>query len=146
MADVVTDWRDYLIAQLELAREAGTFDEKTLIAAGRRAGVSRERDRINVFAGEWTRGDVTEIARPTLLVRYWKRRSKQLAGEETADPTELHAAQGAMLVELRAHQKLSGLERPWFYIVEASRIDEDPEEWGIEFLLQGFTANVAVIP
>jgi hypothetical protein len=142
---VVTDWRDAMLAAFEAARQAGTLDENTLIRAGNRSGVSRERDRIAVFAGPWRVAEVTEVARPTLIVRYWRRRSKSLAPEETPDPTELELARDTMLELLRAHQALPTLERPWFYIVRAALVDEDPEEWGVEFTLEGFTANTAVI-
>jgi hypothetical protein len=139
---VSTAWRDYM---LEKFRLEWADPDTTTILAGRRRGVSRDRDRIAVFVGPWRTGEVTEVARASMVVRYWKRRSKQLAPDEQPDPTELEDARDAMLVVLRAHQRLDGLDRPWYYILRTATIDEDPDEWGVEFELEGFTANVAVI-
>ncbi len=139
---VSTDWRDAMIAAF---RAVWDDPDSTTILAGRRRGVSRDRDRIAVFVGPWRTGEVTAVARATMIVRYWKRRSRQLAADEQPDPTELEEARDAMLVVLRANQKLPTLDRPWFYILRTATIDEDPEEWGVEFELEGFTANLAVI-
>lgn len=137
MANVVTDWRDYMIDAL-----AAAFPEAE-VKAGRRVGVSRDRDRIVVFAAPWLTDTPTEIARPTMLVRYWKRRPKTQTGD--VDPAELEQAKVDLLVALRAIQALPGLDRPWYFIVDRAEVDEDPEEWGVECLLVGYTANVAVI-
>ena len=140
MVNVLTDWRDAMIAALVVA-----FPDAE-VKPGARAGVSRDRDRIAVFAGPWVTAENVVVAKPQLVIRYWKRRSKQLSPTEPADPTELEQAKVDLLDVLRANQKLDTLERPWFYILDTAHIDEDPSEWGVEAVLTGFTANTAVIP
>jgi hypothetical protein len=140
MANVITDWRGALIDQL-----ASSFPAAE-VKPGRRQGVSRDKDRIHVFADPWTRDAAREvIARPVMLIRYWKKRDKLPTPEAPADPEELEQAALDLLDALRPIQALPTLERPWYFTVETVRVDEDPEEWGVEARLVAFTANEATI-
>lgn len=137
---LMTDWRNALIPELEEAFPGA------LVAAGERTGVSRDRDRINVFPGGWSRdGGRAVVANPIMLIRYWPKRSKQPASDVPHDPTELDDARDAMLTALRPLQATLGVTNLWYFLVDSAEVDEDPDEWGVEFRLRGFGKNTATI-
>ena len=143
MPDVLTDWRSALVTALT------TQFPTAEVKSGPRAGVSRDKIRINVFAPATPIGhlaDRVSVANPQMLVRYWPSRSEQppndtgFTGEDT---TALEAAKNAVETFLKTKQTSLGVTNLWYFRVESSRIDPDPEEWGVEFVLQGFGLNVA---
>lgn len=140
MANIITEFRQALMTQLaESFREAD-------VRAGRRDGVSRDRDRIHVFFDRWEiLADHYQVARPVMLVRYWKARSEVPQSDWPVDPEPLEQASVDLLAALRAVQELPTLTRPWYFNIDYVRIDDDPEEWGVEARLLAFTANVGTI-
>ncbi len=138
--NVVSDFRAALVTQL-----TASFRDAE-VRSGRRQGVSRDMDRINVFFEGWrTSSDRVVVARPVMIVRYWKARSEIPSSDEPTDPQELEQASIDLLSALRAVQELPTIVRPWFFIIESVIVDDDPEEWGVEARLTGMTANVGVI-
>lgn len=137
---VVSDFRNALVAALT------TSFPNADVRSGIRQGVSKDKDRINVFFGGW---EVTQervvVARPIMFVRYWKANPDTPPDTTPQDPAELEQGSTDLLDALRAIQDLPTLTRPWFFYVEYVRIDEDPAEWGIEARLSGYTANLGTI-
>lgn len=143
MADVLTGWRQALITALS------TQFPTAEVMSGPRTGVSRDKVRINVFASSDPQGhlgDRVSVATPRMVVRYWPPRSEQppsdtdFTGEDT---TPLEEAKNAVETFLKTKQTSLAVTNLWYFRVESARIDPDPEEWGVEFLLQGFGLNVA---
>lgn len=140
MANVVSDFRKALIAHL-----ADSFPDVE-VRSGRRAGVSRDRDRIHVFFDRWEVDQArVVVGRPIMLVRYWKARSEVPPSDWPVDPEELEQASIDLLAALRTAQELPTLIRPWYFQVSYVRVDDDPEEWGVEAQLVGYTANLGTI-
>lgn len=146
MANQLSDWIDYLVAQLKVSFPSAE------VMRGRRQGVSRDKDRINVFAaGPWQTDPARAVvARQPVAVRYWKRHSEQPPTDTDAtgaDPTELEQAKLDLLDALRPLQTLTAIagRRPWYFLVRTAEIDDDPAEWGVQVVLEGVTANEGVI-
>jgi hypothetical protein len=140
MANVVSDWRQALVTAL------ATSFPNAEVKSGQRQGVSRDKDRINVFFGGWNRSqDRAVLAQPTMIVRAWKSDSKIPDSAWPNDPTELEQLSIDLLAALRAIQALPTLTRPWFFNVDSVTIDEDPEEWGVEARLVAWTQNLATV-
>jgi hypothetical protein len=145
MPNQITDWREHVVTTLAAAFPSAE------VKSGRRSGVSRDKDRIAVFFEGW---DVDAarvvVAKPVLVVRYWKDNSKQPPTSTSwtgHDASELEQASIDLLDALRPIQGLTGIagRRPWFFVIRTVRVDEDPEEWGVEARLEGFTANEGTI-
>jgi hypothetical protein len=140
MANVVSDWREALVTAL------ATAFPNAEVKSGQRQGVSRDKDRVNVFFGGWQRSqDRAVLAQPTMIVRAWKSDSKIPGATWPNDPEELEQLSIDLLTALRAIQALPTLTRPWFFNVDSVTIDTDPEEWGVEARLVAWTANLAAI-
>jgi hypothetical protein len=137
---VVSDFRAALMSGL-----ATSFPD-AVVRAGFRQGVSKDADRINVYFGGWEvdPGRVV-VARAIMFVRYWKANPDTPPADVPQDPAELEQASTDLLDALRAMETLPPLTRPWFFIVEYVRTDEDPVEWGVEARLSGYTANLGTI-
>lgn len=137
---VVTDFRLALVAAL-----TASFPDAD-VRSGARSGVSRDKDRINVFFGGWeVQRERVVVAQPIMFVRYWRQNPETPSTEQPQDPTPLEDGATALLDALRAVQDLPTLTRPWYFNIEYVRTDEDPLEWGIEARLSGYTANLGTI-
>ena len=142
MSNVLSDWRNALIGVLQ------TQFPTAEVRAGVRQGVSRDKDRINVFADPTEQTHVPGrivVETPRLLVRYWKAFNITPPPNTPADPTPLEQARYDLEIFLRAQQNTLGVSGLWYFLVESTKIDEDPKEWGIETRLQGYTKNYAAI-
>lgn len=143
MPDVLTDWRQALVDELKLS-----FPEAEVMS-GPRTGVSRDRDRITVFAAPEPMGHLGDrivVATPRMIVRYWPARSEQPPEDDDwngEDMTPLESAKTALELFLRDRQASLGVTNLWFYLVDSVLIDPDPEEWGVEARLTGQGANLA---
>lgn len=137
-----TSWRDALVTAL-----ASAFPTAE-VRPGARTGVSRDKDRVNVFSqpGSWQR-DQTHgvVANPSMIVRYWPARSKQPPTDTPHDPDELDNARDALLAALRPLQASLSVTNLWYFLVDSALTDEDPDEWGVEVRLKGFAKNLAAI-
>lgn len=142
MANILSSWRSALVSAL--ATQFPNAD----VGTGVRVGVSRDKDRIRVFADPVEQGHLGDrivVGTPRLIVRYWKQQSIQPPPDTPADPTELEQARFDLETFLETKQASLGVSGLWFFQIESVKIDEDPNEWGIEAKLVGFTKNYAAI-
>jgi hypothetical protein len=142
MSNVLSDWRSALVSALTTA-----FPDAE-VKSGKRTGVSRDRDRINVFADPQPQGHLADrivVATPRLVVRYWKRRSELPPVDSPADPTELEQARQDLEEFVETHQASLGIADLWFFQLETIMVDDDPDEWGVEAKLIGYGNNLAAI-
>lgn len=140
MANVVTSWRQQLVAALTLA-----FPDAE-VKSGKRQGVSRDVDRINVFADPQAHGHLPDrivVASPRMVIRYWKRRSEMPAVADPPDPAELEQARQDLETFFEQNQKPAVTDL-WFAQLESIRIDDGLDEWGVEARLVGYGRNLAV--
>lgn len=139
-SNLLSDWAKALVAELRTAYPNAN------VTRGRRSGVSREQ-RITVFSdGYREQSGRVVVANPVLVIRYWPARGELPAEDSPADPTELEQAAYDLMRLLEARQ--SQIERAvadlWYFRPEQALIDEDPNEWGVEVRIVGFSKNVAV--
>lgn len=140
-ANLLSDWRRALMSELKTA-----YPEAE-VRAGRRTGVSRDKVRINVFSeGAAEMADRVVVANPVMVIRFWPDRSK-IPDTQPPDPTQLEQALHDVMRLLgeRQEQIERAVDDLWYFRVQAAEIDEDPEEWGVQFRLLGFARNVAVV-
>jgi len=141
MANVVTSWRLALVTALDTA-----FPDAE-VKSGLRTGVSRDKDRINVFSDPQVQGHLPErivVSSPRMVIRYWKKRSEMPPPDSPPDPTELEQARQDLETFIQSHQKPSVTDL-WYCQLESLRVDEDPEEWGVEARLVGYGRNLALL-
>lgn len=139
---LIADWRASLVTHLAAAFPAAE------VRGGRRQGVSRDKDRINVFAGSpaYRRNpERAVVANPVMVVRYWKQHSKQPRSTSPPDPTELEDAAMSLITSLRTVQASLAVTNLWYFLVDGFDVDDDPEEWGVETTLLGFAKNLAAV-
>lgn len=140
-ANLISDWRRALMSELKTAYPAAE------VRAGRRTGVSRDLVRIHVFSDGYQEvADRVVVANPVMLIRFWPDRSK-LPDSQPLDPTQLEQAMVDVmkLLQDRQEQIERSVDDLWYFRVQSALIDEDPEEWGVEFRLLGFAKNVAAV-
>jgi hypothetical protein len=140
MANVGTSWRLWLVAALDTA-----FPDAE-VKSGRRQGVSRDKDRINVFTDPAVQGHLPDrivVSSPRMVIRYWKRRSEVPAPDSPPDATELEQARQDLETFFETHQRPPVTDL-WFAQLESVHIDDDPEEWGVEARIVGYGRNLAV--
>jgi hypothetical protein len=140
VSTLLTSWRAALVAHLETA-----FPNAEVIS-GRRAGVSRDLDRLCVFWPGWQE-DAADVyfARPSMIVRYWPARSKQPT-DNPNDPGQLEQAAIDLMTSLETVQKPGDLVPNLYCRVARVTPDYDPEEWGVEAELTSWTVNLATQP
>lgn len=142
MANVLTDWRTAL--ETALAAAFPTAE----VMGGVRRGVSRDKPRIAVFPDPAAQGHMADrivVGTPRMIVRYWPKRSELPARELPPQTDDLEQARYDVETTLRGLQTSLGVTDLWYFLVESSMIDPDPEEWGVEVKLVGYGRNVAAI-
>ena len=143
MSNVITEWRQAVMGQLEQNLQAGAFAGNVL--AGERDGVSRDRNLACVFASPLvTDGGNVNFARPVLIVRAWVARPKTPAASEPRDPEpveQLMLDLAACLQQIQRPQLPSALDGFYSFVTQ---IRPDYDDWGVEATLQGWTGNPAV--
>lgn len=141
MANLITSWREALVSYLTVE-----FPDAEVLS-GERSGVSRDKPRISVFMPadglkQFDRDGA--MATVVMIVRYWPKRGKQPAPGSPVDPTGLEQAVWDLATALEPVRS-SGLSTSDDLTFEVSSIepDYDPDEWGVEATLVGWTSNPA---
>lgn len=140
MANLISTWREAVAA--DLAAQFPRADVKS----GERAGVSRDKARINVFwPGTTEDSGQVVVGRASLIIRYWPQRSKQPDAAAPADPTDLEQAAFDLQDFLQTKQHGYDSAGVWFCRLVSVTPDYDPAEWGVEAVLEAQFTNPAVI-
>lgn len=141
MANLISTWRLALVSYL--TTEFPNAD----VLSGERTGVSRDKPRICVFMPtdglkQFERDGA--MATVVMVVRYWPKRGKQPQPGSPLDPTDLEQAVWDLATSLE-QVRSSGLSTSDDLTFEVPSIepDYDPDEWGVEATLVGWTRNPA---
>lgn len=136
---MVSEWREAVVEHL-----ASAFPDAEVLS-GRRAGVSRDRDRIAVFWPGWraSQRDYT-LATPSLTIRYWPARSKQPSTTSPPDPAVLEDAGVALMLAFRNTRKAGDFVDGLACWLDEVAPDYDDEEWKVEAVLKAVALNPAV--
>lgn len=142
MSNVITQWRQAVMAQLDEKLQDGEFD----VVAGVRDGKpSRDRKLACVFAPPMkTNPGNVSFTRPVLIVRAWVPQPKTPKATSPQDPEPVEQLMIDLAVCLQAVQSLQiGI---WgLYVVDAT-FETDYDDWGVQATLEGWTGNPAVLP
>lgn len=138
MSNLITDWREQLVAYL-----ATQFPLAKVESGVRPPAPSRDTDLIAVFWPGIGEAANVNFANPTMTVRYWVKDPKTLLRPEPRDDSALEAAGIALMQALEPVQaSLDPQHRFYFRVVS---IVPDREEFGVEAQLLAWTLNPATI-
>lgn len=126
-----------------VAHLAATFPSADVVA-GRRTGVSRDKDRIAVFNPGYpvTRSDLA-FSTPAIIVHYFVSRSKQPDAEASPDPSSLYDAQEALLAAFQGKDETGSFASNFACVSFETSVDDSADQWMVELTITAYTFNPA---
>lgn len=114
------------------------------VAAGRREGVSRDKDRIGVFNPGYpaVRPDLA-FSQPQIIVRYFVSKSKLPDQTPTPNPSALYDAQEALLAAFQGKDTTGDFAANLACVSFETEVNDDVDEWRVDLTIQTFTFNPA---
>lgn len=145
MSNVLTDWREALMAQIRANLQAGAFAGDATVA-GEIDNGPQDRNLCCVFAPTVATDTANvSFARPVMVVRAWIPNPKTLIKTVPQDPAPVEQLMIDLAVCLQATQTLPdvGIGGLYYFLTQ---IKPDYPDYGVEATLRGWTGNPGTLP
>lgn len=111
---------------------------------GTREGISRDKDRIAVFNPGYpsVQPDLV-FSKPTIVIRYFVKMSKQPDLAATPDPSVLYDAQEDLLAAFQGMDVVGSFAEDFALIQFDSAVNDAPTEWRVDLTITGYAFNPA---
>jgi hypothetical protein len=138
VSNILTDWRQALMALLDSNLQGGDFT----VVAGKRDGLSRERKLACVYVPKIPTDNKIFFARPPMVIRAWVAKPKQPRPDEPLDPEPVEQLAVDLMALLQPVQStlLDGIV---FWVAD---VEIDYDDWGVQATLTSWTENPATLP
>lgn len=139
MSNLITDWR--VAVQAWLVTSFPGAD----VAGGEQDGVNRgPKPLIVVWHPGWpVLPKDLSLATPTLLIRYFPTRSKQVSTTVPHDPSDLEQAEVDVMVAFKEKRKGGDFVTNLACFISSATPNYAPDKWYVQFTLQAISLHLA---
>jgi hypothetical protein len=141
VSNIITTWREAVVAHLQ------TLFPDADVISGQRTNVNRrDNPLIRVWSHDWTEmaRDI-QFATPTLTIRYFPTRSKQLAADETRDVGELEQARADLMAGFADKRKVGDLAAGLSCRITGTSTNDADDAWYVDATVTAYTLNLAAV-